>query len=367
MNYDVNELSLEEKIGQMIIIGLDTNITEKLLKKIINKYKVGGVLLYKKNYKNYEEMINLVNKIKELNSKNKIPIFISIDQEGGRVNRIPNEFENLPGATKLVEKSVEEDLVKMSGEITGEMLNKLGIDMNFAPVLDIKRFKDTHAIGDRAYSNDVEKVSKYGIEYMKALQENNIISVVKHFPGHGATKEDSHFKLPKINCDFEKLENEDMKPFKIAIENKVDGILIGHLKINKVTLNLPASMSRRFITKYIRKKYRFNGLVISDDVRMKGVRIRYGKDNAVKKAFLACNDIVIFKYDNDISVIDKIVNLAKENKIEMKRINSSVRRILKVKQKYNMNNDYIEKDDKFINKINEKIEYVRSRVLPFNS
>ena len=169
MNCDVNELSLEEKIGQMIIIGLDTNITEKLLEKIINKYKVGGVLLYKKNYKNYEEMINLVNKIKELNSKNKIPIFISIDQEGGRVNRIPNEFENLPGATKLVEKSIEEDLVKMSGEITGEMLNKLGIDMNFAPVLDIKRFKDTHAIGDRAYSDDVEKVSKYGIEYTNAL------------------------------------------------------------------------------------------------------------------------------------------------------------------------------------------------------
>ena len=363
MNYDINKLSLEEKIGQMIIIGLDTNITEKILDKIINKYKVGGVLLYKKNYKNYEEMISLINKIKELNSNNKVPVFISIDQEGGRVNRMPNEFKNLPVASKLAEKSVEEDFVKMSGEITGKMLNKVGIDMDFAPVLDIKRFKDTHAIGDRAYSEEVKKVSKYGIEYMKELQKNNVISVVKHFPGHGATKEDSHFKLPKINCDFEKLENEDMKPFKKAIENKVDGILIGHLKINKVTRNLPASMSRRFITKYIRKKYRFNGLVISDDVRMKGVRIRYGKDNAVKKAFLACNDIIIFKYDNDISVIDKIVKLAKENKIEIKRVNSSVRRILKVKQKYDMNNNYIEKDEEFVKKINEEIEYVRSRIL----
>lgn len=141
----------------MIIIGLDTNITEKLLEKIINKYKVGGILLYKKNYKNYEEMVSLINKIKELNSNNKVPIFISIDQEGGRVNRMPNEFKNLPVASKLVEKSVEEDFVKMSGGITGEMLNKLGIDMDFAPVLDIKRFKDTHAIGDRAYSEDVEK------------------------------------------------------------------------------------------------------------------------------------------------------------------------------------------------------------------
>lgn len=363
MNYNIDELTLEEKIGQMIIIGLDTKITDELLEKIINKYKVGGVLLYKKNYKDYEEMVSLVNKIKEINRKNKIPIFISIDQEGGRVNRMPNEFKNLPVASKLAEKSKEEDFVKMSGEITGEMLNKLGIDMDFAPVLDIKRFKDDHAIGDRAYSENVEKVSKYGIEYMKALQKNNIISVVKHFPGHGATKEDSHFKLPKIKKELKKLEEEDIKPFKEAIKNKVDGILIGHLKISKLTLNLPASMSRRFITKYLRKKYRFNGLVISDDVRMKAIRLRYGKNNAVKKAFLACNDIVIFKYDNDIRVIDNIIKLVKENKIEIKRVNNSVRRILKVKQKYNMNNDYIKKDEDFKNKINEKIEYIRNKVI----
>lgn len=364
MKYDIHELSLEEKIGQMMIIGLNTETSVKNLDKIIEKYKVGGVLLYKRNYhQNYEEMIELVNEIRTLNQKNKIPIFISIDQEGGRVNRTPKELKNLPTANKLVKKSEEEDLVKRSGEITGEILHKLGINMNFAPVLDIKRFSDNHAIGDRAYSENIEEVSKYGIEYMQALQKNGIISVAKHFPGHGATKTDSHFRLPKIEEEIETLEKEDMKPFKAAIEHKVDGILMGHLKISKVTGNLPASMSKRFITKYVRKKYRYNGLVITDDVRMKGVRIRYGKDNAIKKAFLACNDMIIFKYDNDINVIDKIIKLAKEDKLKMKRINKSVMRILKVKEQYELKDELIEKDKAFIENINNQIEEIRQKVL----
>ena len=363
MKYDINELSIEEKIGQMIIIGLNTEISVKKLEEIINTYKVGGVLLYKRNYKDYEEMIDLINKIKEINQNNKVPMFIAIDQEGGRVNRIPKEFGNLPAANKLVKKSKEEDFVKIAGEITGEMLNKLGINMDFAPVLDIKRFEDKHAIGDRAYSENVENVCKYGIEYMQALQKYNVISIVKHFPGHGATKEDSHFRLPKINCEIEKLEREDMMPFKEAMKNEADGILVGHLRINRIGKKGPVSMSKRFITKYIRKKCRYNGLVITDDVRMKGVRIRYGKNNVVKKAFLACNDIIMFKYDNDIHVIEKIIEMAKDNKIEEKRINKSVRKILKVKEKYKLNNEYIEKDEKFINNINERIEDVRQKVL----
>ena len=364
MKYNIHELSLEEKIGQMIIIGLNTETAVKNLEEIIGKYKVGGVLLYKKNYhQNYDEMIELVNKIKTLNQKNKIPMFISIDQEGGRVNRTPKEFKNLPAANKLVKKSEQEDFVKRAGEITGEVLHKLGVNMDFAPVLDIKRFDDNHAIGDRAYSEKIEEVSKYGIEYMEGLQKNGVISIAKHFPGHGATKTDSHFRIPIIEEEMETLEKEDMQPFKKAIEHKVDGILMGHLKIAKVTGKLPASMSKRFITKYVRKKYRYNGLVITDDVRMKGVRIRYGKNNAVKKAFLACNDMIILKYDNDIRVIDKIIKLAREDKLKMKRINKSVTRILKTKEQYELTDELIEKDETFIEDINNQIEEVRQKVL----
>ena len=363
MEYDMNELSIEEKIGQMIIVGLNTEGAIKHLEEIIRIYKVGGVLLYKKNYKNYEDMIKLINRIKELNRTNKIPMFIAIDQEGGRVNRMPSEFKNLPSANKLAKKSDKENYVKISGEITGEMLNRIGVNMDFAPVLDIKRFQDEHAIGDRAYSENIVEVSKYGIEYMKALQNNNVISVVKHFPGHGATKKDSHFRLPKINCSIETLENEDMIPFKKAMKNEADGVLVGHLKIMNMLGKVPASLSKKFITKYIRKKERYNGLVITDDVRMKGVRIRYGRNRVIKKAFLACNDIIVFKYDNDIQVIKDIIKMAKDNIIEMKKVNKSVTRILKVKEKYQVRDDKIQKDDEFVDKINKKIEEIRQKVL----
>ncbi len=363
MEYDMNELSIEEKIGQMIIVGLNTEGAIKHLEEIIQTYKVGGVLLYKKNYKNYEDMIKLINRIKELNRTNKIPMFIAIDQEGGRVNRMPSEFKNLPAANKLAKKSNEENYVKISGDITGQMLNRIGVNMDLAPVLDIKRFPDEHAIGDRAYSENIEEVSKYGIEYMKALQNNNVISVVKHFPGHGATKKDSHFRLSKINCSMEILENEDMVPFKNAMKSGADGVLVGHLKIMNMLGKMPASLSKKFITKYIRKKERYNGLVITDDVRMKGIRMRYGSNRVIKKAFLACNDIIVFKYDNDIQVIKDIIKMAKDNIIEMKKVNKSVTRILKVKEKYQVRDDEIQKDDEFVDKINKEIEEIRQKVL----
>ncbi len=361
MKYNIEELSLEEKIGQMMIIGLNTEDSIEHLDEIINTYKVGGILLYKKNYKNYEEMIKLINQIKHLNQKNKIPICICIDQEGGRVNRMPKEFKNIPAANRLVKKSIEEDFVKMAGHITGNMLSKTGINMDFAPVLDIKRFKDNHAIGDRAYSEDPKEVSKFGIEYMKALQEHGIIPIVKHFPGHGATKEDTHMLLPKIT-DIEKLENEDMQPFKTAIENNVEGILVGHLKIPEMTGKLPASISKRFITKYIRKKYRYNGLIVADDMRMKGIKLRYGKNRAIQKAFLACNDIIVFKYDGNIRVIKKIIQLAKKNILEEKRIHKSVMRILKLKEKYQIEDKPVTYDEEFIETINKDIEIIRKKV-----
>lgn len=360
----IEELSIEEKVGQMIMIGLDTSNAMNKIDDLILKYKIGGVLLYKKNYKNYYELIELVNYIKKLNTANKIPIFIAIDQEGGRVNRMPGDFEKLPSAYKLTQFSEKqsEDLVKESGKITGEMLNKIGINMNFAPVLDIKRFDDKHAIGDRAYSDNLNIISKYGIEYMKELQSNNVVSVVKHFPGHGATYKDSHFILPIIKNKMCELEKEDMIPFEDAIKEGADALLISHLLIKGETQKMPASMSRRFITKYIRKKYRYKGLIITDDMRMNGVRILYGKNRPVKKAFYAGNDIILMKYGEDEKIIENIVKEIKKSPLKEARVNRSVRRILKMKEKYYISDKEIETDEKFKKNINDKIIKIRDEI-----
>lgn len=356
---EIKELTLEEKIGQMIIIGMNGNYITDRIKEMIKKYKVGGIILYRKNFSTYDEMIKLIKDLRELNKENKLPLFISIDQEGGRVNRMPKEIENLPVASKLAEGG--EEIVRKSADITGKILRKSGYNMNFSPVLDIENKENTSkAIGDRSFGESKQEVSKYGIITMKALQKNNIISVIKHFPGHGATKYDSHHFLPIINKKIDDLENTDMYPFREAIKNGADAILVGHLLIPSITGIYPASLSRRFITKYLRIKNRYNGLIITDDLKMKSIRFIYGADLAVKKAFEAGNDIVLFRFNEkeEKRVINQIINYVKKAKIKEPRINRSVRRIIKMKEKYNVSDDEeIEKID--IDEINKKISEIR--------
>lgn len=242
------------------------------------------------------------------------------------------------------------------------MLKKSGININFAPVLDIKRFEDKHALGDRCYGENKEDVTKYGIEVMKKLQNQGVISVIKHFPGHGATKQDSHAFLPVITKKMEKLEKEDMYPFEQAIKNGADAILVGHLMIRNVTGVYPASLSRKFIYKYLRKKYKYNGVIVTDDLKMKAIKMIYGADRAVKKAFEAGNDIIVFRFTSaeEKSVIDNIINLTQKGKIKESRINRSVKRIIKLKEKYNISDDFEEYGIN-VEKINNRIQQIRRR------
>lgn len=356
---EIKELSLKEKIGQMVIIGMDTNYVTDRIKDMIINYKIGGIILYRKNFSTYQEMIKLIKELKELNKNNKVPLFIAIDQEGGRVNRMPKEIKNLPSANKIASMGGEE-LVYKSTEITGQLLHESGFNLNFAPVLDVKRDGNQIVIGDRSFSADKNVVAKCGISAIKALQKNDVLPVIKHFPGHGATKQDSHYFLPIINSPMEKIENEDMYPFSEAIKNGADAVLVGHLLIMNVTGIFPASLSRKFICKYIRKKYRYNGLIITDDLKMKPIKFFYGPDLAVKKAFEAGNDVIVFRFNKDEEkrVLNKIFNLVENDKIKKSRINKSVNRILKIKQKYNIS-DSIDFNGVDIENVNHEINEIR--------
>lgn len=359
----IENLTLEEKVGQMFMVGLDNIDYLKNIENLIIKYKIGGVLLYKKDYKNYKELNNLVNRLRKIGKQNKIPLFIAIDQEGGRVNRMPNDFKNLPSAYKLASFD-KKNLVEKASDITGKMLEKTGFNLNFAPVLDIKRFENNHAIGDRAFSEDFNIVTKCGLIYINNMKKHNIVPVIKHYPGHGATKKDSHFALPTIDDSDKKLEKEDLIPFKKAIENNADVMLVGHLRIKNVTHGYPASMSKSFVRKYIRKANKYNGVIITDDIRMKAIRILYGTKRSLYKAFKAGNDIVLFKYKiGDEELIDKIIKDVKDNTRKIAKINRSIRRILKVKEKYKIENEYVPYIENLPNEINTKIEEINNKIL----
>jgi len=361
----MNNLSLEEKIGQMIVYGInEENVSERLCFMIKN-YKIGGVILFKRNYKTYEDLINLVNELKQANKDNKLPLFISIDQEGGRVNRMPVEFENIKSPAELIQNKNFQNIID-GANITSKMLNACGVNMVYAPVLDIQRFADNHAIGDRCYGKTAKEVSENGVVAMKELQKNNIISVVKHFPGHGATALDSHLFLPTISKSIGELEKDDMKPFEIAIQEGAEAIMVGHLLVKGINNYLPASLSRKVILKYLRKKLKFKGLIITDDLKMKAVYFMYGANLALKKAFEAGNDIILtgVKESETIAAMQNIKKMVEKNVIKEARINRSVKRIVSMKEKYGISNESIDKiNDEKINDINNMIFELNKNVL----
>ncbi|MBP3502740.1 MAG: beta-N-acetylhexosaminidase [Clostridia bacterium] len=351
------ELTLKEKIGQMIIVGMNGKKIDERIKNLILNYKIGGIILYRKNFKNYEEMVKLISEIKQLNSKNKVPLFIAIDQEGGRVNRMPPEINNIKSAYRLA-KTENLNIIKETGDITGEMLQKSGYNMNFSPVLDILSKNTSKGIGNRCFGENAEDVSTYGLEIMKQLQKHKVISVVKHFPGQGAAKLDSHFLLPSIK----KIEDEAVEPFKDAIKENVDAIMVGHMIIKSVSKLYPASLSKKMV-KIIRRKYKFRGLIITDDLKMKSIRYFYGTKRAVKKAFLAGNDIIMFRFNkkDEINAIENIIKLVEKGKLKNSRINNSVNRILNIKEKYEIS-DTKEIEKINIDEINNRIDIVNTFV-----
>ena len=336
---DINKLSLEEKIGQMFLVAYEGNTITEELKTLIQEYKIGGIILYRKRFLKYEDLVKLINELKELNKNNPLPLFISIDQEGGRVNRLPKEIENLKAPFHLA-KNKDINTIKQATYITARILKETGYNMNFAPVLDIKNFDDNHSIGDRCYGENAEDVCKFGITAMKEFQSNDIIPVIKHFPGHGATKIDSHFFLPIITKKKDLLEKEDMVCFRNAILNGADSIMVGHLLVTDIDKFYPASLSPKFIKHILRDKYKFNGVVITDSFKMLAIKLLYGEKSAVKRAIRAGNDIIMLKYTikKEIQCINYTKKLVQKNKISMQDINESVTRIIKLKEKYALTN-----------------------------
>lgn len=319
------------------------------------------MVLYKSNYNTYEEMLEYINNIKTLNSKNPIPIFISIDQESGRVNRMPSEILNVKSDTKLANtKNIE--IVKESGNIIGELLNKTGISMDYAPVLDIRRFEEKHAIGDRCYGENKQDVTYYGIEVMKEIQKQKVIPVIKHFPGHGLTKKDSHFRIPKITEKMEILEKEDMVPFEQVIKEGADAIMVGHLIIKDVDKKYPASLSKKVVQKYLVEKYNYKGLIITDDLKMMAVRLHYNMKRAVFKAIEAGNDIIMIglPYKRIKKIIKYIIKKVQKGKISIDKINNSVEKIIEIKEKYGIKDEEVKGLE--VDIINEKIKKLNEKI-----
>ena len=359
----IDSMTLQERVGQLVIVGFDGYTADDSIKTMIQSYKVGGVILFGRNVENAEQLITLNNTLKNINSGNKIPLFISIDEEGGKVSRMPKEIRKLP-TNKTIGEANDENLSYEIGSILADEVKMFGFNMNFAPVLDINSNPQNPVIGDRSFGNSKEIVSRLGVQTMKGIQSGGVIPVVKHFPGHGDTSEDSHIGLPAVSHDMNRLIDFELIPFKDAINNQADAVMIAHILLNKIDSENPSSLSKTVITELLRNQLKFNGVIITDDMTMRAIVENYNIGEAAIKSVKAGSDIILVchGYDNEIAVIDALKNAVENRTISQETINESVYRILKLKDKYKLSDDKIDKIDTInstdIQKINDKIDEI---------
>ncbi|PYG89567.1 beta-N-acetylhexosaminidase [Ruminiclostridium sufflavum DSM 19573] len=351
----LRNMSMEEKIGQLVIVGADGYENNEHSRRLIENYHVGGFILFKRNIKDSNQMLSLLNSLKETNKANKLPLFLSIDEEGGRISRMPDEFLKIPSNRIIGEKN-DSSLSYRIGNIIGEELKMFGFNMDFAPVLDINSNPQNPVIGDRAFGSEAGIVTELGIQTMKGIQAQNIISVVKHFPGHGDTSEDSHVGLPRVNNDLERLYNFELVPFSAAIENRADAVMIAHILLPEIDAENPASLSKTIISDVLRSSMHFDGVVITDDFTMGAIEKNYDIGRAAVKSIQAGSDIVLVchTFAKQETVIRAIKSAVSANEISMERIDESVYRIIKLKNKYSLSADAVKKADSKV--INEKIK-----------
>lgn len=327
------DLTLKQKILQMFIVGFsgqnyafNRNFTELL------KQGLGGIIFFTHNISNEKQFRELIS---NLSKDAPVPMFYSIDQEGGRVERT----EKIHGGKKyLSAKQAFEMGISYLQNQTKEIaleLKSYGINMNFAPVLDVNTTEENPIIGERAFSANVEEVTNAGKVVIREYEKYGIISVGKHFPGHGAATADSHKTLPVIDLPKDEIENIHIKPFKEAINIGLNAIMAAHVLYPQLDSENPASVSKKIINDILINDLGFEGLIITDDMEMSGIK-GLSRIEACIKAINAGISIFIFRDTTKdiVELVNDIETAVKTGLIPEDKINTAVNKIFNIKEKY---------------------------------
>lgn len=332
--YLLNKMSVEDKIGQMIMIDYrETSEMTVEFEKLLSKYNPGGFILFRSNVSDFKGTSNFLKEIKQVGD---IPAMISTDQEGGRVQRLNSNnvgFNDYPEMYEIG-KTLDTDTAFRIGKAMGEELKSIGVDMDMAPVLDIFSNPENEVIAHRAFGSDSETVKKMSLAVADGLTDAGIIPVGKHFPGHGDTSKDSHIELPVIEKDLDELKRLELIPFIEAVKKKLPGLMIAHIAVPKVTKDtLPATLSPIMINDLLRKDLGYEGLIIPDSLKMKALTNYFDSDQIYLRCIEAGNDMLLMP--QDITRAHEVINRGIDSGvISMDRVDSSVYRILSTKFDY---------------------------------
>lgn len=348
INRIIQKLSVEEKVAQLFIttpealLKTDEPVVKfsEELEKAIKSVPIGGILYFGRNLIDAKQTISLLKSIQNTCvSKNGIPPFQCVDEEGGYISKVANNnafgVKNIGTPTELSKKN-DLEIIKESGLYVGRYLSKLGFNVDFAPCADVYTNEKNEVLETRTYGNDPQKVAEMSVAFANGLSSCNIISSFKHFPGHGDAKGDSHNEAVYVDKTIRQLYNCELIPFVNGIKNRIPMIMVSHISLPRVLRsNVPASLSKRIVTGLLRDELQYKGVIVTDSLKMKAVSNKYSSKEATKKAIKAGVDLILRPIDF-FEAYDGLVQEVMSGSIEESRIDDSLRRVLKLKKKYQL-------------------------------
>lgn len=373
----VAAMSTEQKVSQLLVAGIEGTQLGQDAVQAVQDYQVGGVILFGRNVESAGQLAELTNGLKDLNG-DYTPLFLCVDQEGGRVDRMPPEVERTPSAWSVGQTLDTEGVGAAYGALLAEECAAFGFNMDFAPSLDIWSNPDNTVIGDRAFGNDWEWTAFFGMSAVESMEEQGgVIPVVKHFPGHGDTSVDSHVALPVVDKSLEELWQSELVPFNMTLNQEdyfgaqagpsAPAVMVAHILLSQVDPDYPASLSHRVVTGLLREEMGFDGVVCTDDLTMGAVSNTYGMGEAAVLAVEAGCDLLLVCHgaDNLTAARDALLEAADSGRISPERLDESVKRILSLKAEYGLTNEPVDTPD--VDALNARIGALTEQITEASS
>ncbi|MFS0873431.1 beta-N-acetylhexosaminidase [Paenibacillus xylanilyticus] len=332
----LKRMTLREKIGQMLLCGFHGTEADGDIKHLLQTYPIGGVIYFARNIESPEQVERLSAGLQGIADKSgHLPLWISIDQEGGMVARITNGIALMPGQMAIAAAGSTKDAYE-AAYISGLELKSMGINMNFAPVLDINNNVANPVIGVRSFGESPQMVADYGVKTIAGIQMAGIAATAKHFPGHGDTDTDSHLDLPVIAHDRERVERVELVPFQAAIAEGVDAMMSAHIYFPALEpQRLPVTLSNTVLSGLLRQELGYEGIIVTDCMEMNAIAVHYGTVEAAVMAVEAGADLVLISHTAQLQVeaFEALEAAVKSGRISESRIDESVVRLLMYKGK----------------------------------
>jgi beta-N-acetylhexosaminidase len=325
---------VRRQVGQMAMAGFAGHAIPQDLRSLAKEFDLGGVILFARNVESPEQVAEIARDAQSLAKE--LPLWVSVDQEGGRVARLRSPFTVWPPMLTLG-RSGDEQLAARFAKALASELRAVGISLDYTPVLDIRTNPTNSVIGDRALADRPEDVARFGRVIIETLQAEGIAACGKHFPGHGDTTTDSHFELPLIEHPPDRLEAVEFVPFRAAIEAQVAGLMTAHILVPAFDEENPGTLSPAIVDGLLKKKLGFGGMVMTDDIEMKAISARYTTAEATLRALTAGVDVVLMCGTGQAAqfeALETVVHALEDGTLPLKRAEDALNRHRRAKERF---------------------------------